>query len=152
MNPIFIATLLSILLVLSGLKPRLPGVILDVARMLGALALPLVMILIGGNLYVDFKRRGQLRGRLILAFLALRNVIFPAVIFALLLATRPPPKIAFLIFLMTIVPPLTAIPIIVERARGDVPVSNQLVIASLGLSILSVPAWLMLFNRAFELL
>jgi len=151
-NPIFISTILSIFLVLVGLDGYIPNIVIKVSKMLGVLALPLIMILIGGNIYVDFKRRGKIKLKLLLLFLLLRNIIFPIIILILLYFIKPETNIAFLIFLMTIVPPLTAIPIIVERAKGDTSIANQFVVSSLIISIVTIPTWLAIFNKFFDFL
>jgi len=148
-NPILIATIISMTLVLSGVSGYVPHIIIRVSKMLGALALPLVMILIGGNLFVDFKRRGKLNIKLITLFLLFRNLIFPLIIFGLLFLVKPNFDTAFLIFLMTIVPPLTAIPILVDRAKGDTALANQFIVFSLLFSTVTIPLWLMLFNKYY---
>jgi len=150
-NPILVATIVSLFLVLTGLNSFVPEIIVKGAKMLGGLALPLVMIMIGGNIYVDFKRRGKVNVKLIVKFLFFRNILFPAIIFTILLFVRPTSDISFLIFLMTIVPPLTAIPIIVQKAKGDVAISNQFIVSSLLFSVVSIPLWLMLYSEYFEI-
>lgn len=148
-NPILIATILSMILVLTGVGDYVPNIIIKVGKMLGGLALPLVMILIGGNIYVDFRKRGKLNFKLILTFVLFRNIILPIVILCLLFWIKPNPEIAFLIFLMTIVPPLTAIPILVERAKGHIALANQFIVFSLLFSSITIPLWLMIFNKYY---
>lgn len=152
LNPIFLATVSSILFVLLGIKPYIPNLIIKISSMLGALALPLVMIMIGANIYIDFKRKGKLNTKLIISFLFFRNIFFPSIILFLLYFIKLENNLSFLIFLLTIVPPLTAIPILVSRVKGDVSLANQFVVFSLLFSALTIPIWLSIFNQIFKII
>ena len=149
-NPILIATIISLTLVLTGGNAYVPELVIKVSKMLGALALPLVMILIGGNIFVDFKRRGEVNIKLVSLFLFFRNILFPAIVFGIICLIMPSKDVSFLIFLMTIVPPLTAIPVLVERAKGNTAVANQFIVSSLLLSSITIPLWLLLFSKVFN--
>jgi len=150
MNPILIATILAIIIQLLGIKDYLPGFIPDVLRILGGMALPLIMIILGGSLYLDFKQTGsQLYHKEIVKFLAIKNILFPLVFIALLFFLRPSYTIALLFFLQAAVPPVTATPILTERGGGDKLISSQFVLASFIFSIITIPATFLLFNRLF---
>ena len=149
-NPILIATIVAIIIQLIGIKAYLPGFVLDVLRILGGMALPLIMIILGGSLYLDFKQTGsQLYYREIIKFLAIKNIVFPLVFIAVLFFIRPSYTIAMLFFLQAAVPPVTATPILTERGGGNKLISSQFVLASFIFSVVTIPAAFLLFGRLF---
>jgi malate permease and related proteins len=77
--------------------------------------------------------------------------VFPLVFFGLLLWLRPDFNVAFIIMLQAVVPPITAIPILVERCGGNRRIASQFVLASFLISIGSIPAFLYLFSRFFAI-
>jgi hypothetical protein len=150
LNPILIATFLAITLRLSGLNQNVPEAFYSIAKILGNTALPLILLLIGGNVYVDFKRKGKMKLKPILTFVALKNFLFPFIILLLLILIKPPFSIAFLIFLISCVPPITAVPILVNKEGGNTSQSNQFVISSFIASIISIPLAFSAFQIFFE--
>ena len=149
-NPVLIATILAIVVQLLGVKSYLPNFVHDVLRILGGMALPLIMIILGSSLYLDFKQSGKkLYYKEIIKFLAIKNILFPLVFIALLFLIKPPFSIALLFFLQAAVPPITATPILTERAGGNKLISGQFVLASFLFSILTIPALFILFSRLF---
>lgn len=151
LNPILIATVLAIALRLSGAHQNVPNVILSITKILGNTALPLILILIGGNVYVDFKRKGKIHFRSILIFVALKNFLFPLIVLLLLVIVKPVFSVAFLIFLLSAVPPITAIPILTNKAGGNTALSNQFLISSFFVSIISIPLAMLIFENFFPI-
>jgi predicted permease len=151
-NPIFIATILAIIVQLLGVKSYMPDFVHDILRILGGMALPLIMIILGSSLYLDFKQSGKkLYYKEIIKFLAIKNILFPLVFIALLFLIKPPFSISLLFFLQAAVPPITATPILTERAGGNKLISGQFVLASFLFSILTIPALFVLFSRLFPM-
>ena len=150
-NPIFAATILAIAVQLLGVKDYLPGFIHSILQTLGAMALPLIMIILGGSLYLDFRQKGKIYYKEIIKFLLIKNIIFPLVFLAALVFWRPAYNIALLFFLESAVPPVTATPILTERAGGNKAISNQFVLSSFIFSIVSVPTMFHLFSQFFPI-
>lgn len=149
-NPILIATILAIIVQLLGVKDYLPGFIHDILRILGGMALPLIMIILGGSLYLDFKQAGRkLYYKEIIKFLAIKNVVFPLAFIGVLFLMQPSYHIALLFFLEAAAPPVTATPILTERADGNKLISSQFVLASFIFCIITIPLTFLLFNRLF---
>jgi predicted permease len=123
--------------------------------MVGAIATPLFMLILGGNIYNDlmYKADNNKRSdiREVVKFVVIKNVVFPLVFLALLLWLRPNSTIALIIMLQAAVPPITAIPILVERCGGNQKIASKFVVASFVLSIFSIPAFLYLFSRFFPI-
>ncbi|MCJ7605914.1 MAG: AEC family transporter [Dehalococcoidales bacterium] len=150
-NPVLIATVLAILIQAVDIERFFPGFLLDIFKILGAMALPLVMIILGGSLYLDFQQKGRFYLGEISKFIIVKNLVFPLVIIGVLLLLRPTYNIALMFFLQAVVPPVTAAPILTERAGGNKAVVTQFVFASFIASMLTIPALFLLFNHYFPM-
>lgn len=150
-NPIMIATVLAILVQLFGGRDYLPDFIQSILQIMGGMALPLIMIILGGSLYLDFKQKGRIYYIEIIKFLAVKNIIFPLAMIGILLLLKPAYSIALLFILEAAVPPISGTPIMTERAGGDKSLSNQFVFSSFIFSVLSIPAVFYLFNIYFPI-
>jgi predicted permease len=150
-NPILIATLLAIIVQLFGARGYLPDFLQSILQILGGMALPLIMIILGGSIYLDFKQKGKIYYTEIIKFLAVKNIVFPLAVLGILLLIKPEYGIALIFILEAAVPPITGTPIMTERAGGNKSISNQFVFASFIFSVLSIPGIFYLFNVYFPL-
>lgn len=148
-NPVLIATALAILIQAVDIERFFPTFLLDIFKILGAMALPLVMIILGGSLYLDFQQKGRFYLGEITKFIIVKNLVFPLVLIGVLLLLRPTYNIALMFFLQAVVPPVTAAPILTARAGGNKAVATQFVFASFIASMLTIPAMFLLFNHLF---
>ena len=149
LNPVLIITLVALVIRLLGWQTYLPTFVITIFQMLGAMSLPLLMIILGGNIYLDFKRQKQFHVVEIIKFALVKNFVFPLVFLGLLILLRPDYGVALIIILQSAVPPITAIPLLAERSGGDRVISGQFIVASFFLSIISIPIVLYLFNMVF---
>lgn len=138
-NPVVVATLLAVLLRLSNTHGYLPEAVYGIIELLGNMAIPLLMLVIGGNLYIDFRQRTKLPVGEVFAFVAAKNILFPLAGLGVLALLRLPYPLALIILLQCAVPPITAIPLVTERSGGDKMVVNQFLVASFAASVVSVP-------------
>jgi len=150
-NPILIATILAIVLRLLGVNTYIPGFIYSILQSLGAMALPLIMLILGGSLCLDFNQKGKIFYGEIIKFVAVKNIIFPLAFLALFFIFKPSYTIALLFILQSAVPPITSTPIMSERAGGNKSISNQFVLSSFIFSILTIPIIFWLFSRYFPI-
>jgi predicted permease len=150
-NPILIATVLAVIVRLWGVNDYLPEFVRSILQILGAMALPLIMIILGGSLYLDFKQKGKIYYVEIVKFLTVKNIIFPAVFLTLLIFIKPEYSIALLFILQSAIPPITGTPIMTERAGGNKSISNQFVLSSFIFSVVSIPIFFWLFSRYFPM-
>jgi len=154
-NPVLIATFVGIIIGLVAVRDYLPDFLLNILTMVGAMATPLFMLILGGNVYNDFmyKRNEKEKSYIweVSKFVLIKNILFPLVFLGLLLWLRPDYTVAFLVMLQAAVPPITAIPILTERCRGNRKIASQFTVASFIFSLLSIPAFLYLFNRFFPM-
>jgi predicted permease len=115
------------------------------------MALPLIMIILGGSLYLDFKQKGKIYYTEIIKFLAVKNIVFPAVFLVLLILFKPEYSLALIFILESAIPPITGTPIMTERAGGNKSISNQFVLSSFIFSVVSIPVFFWLFSRYFPM-
>ncbi|OGO19523.1 MAG: hypothetical protein A2144_07835 [Chloroflexi bacterium RBG_16_50_9] len=151
LNPVLIATLIAVIIQMVGIRSYLPSFVISIFQILGGMALPLVMIILGGSLYLDFKQKEKLYRKEIIKFLIVKNIVFPLVYLALVIIIRPSYNIALLLVLQSAVPPITGIPIITERSGGNKPITTQFVFTSFVFSMISIPAMFHLFSYFFPM-
>ncbi len=150
-NPILVSTIIAMIVTLAGLQSKVPNFIIETCKLIGNISLPLIMIYIGGNIYVDFQNRQKIQVKELIVFLILKNLVFPFVVLALLIIIRPDPSVAFLILLLSAVPPITAIAIIGKEYNRNIALINQFLVSSFIFSIITIPVFVYIFNYYFEI-
>ena len=150
LNPILAATILAVVFKLTGIDTAIPDFIISITELVGATALPLLMLNIGGNVYVDFARRGKFNFQSSVRFVLIKNILFPAATLGMLLLVRPPASVATLIIIQAAVPPLSAVPVLTERARGNVALANQFLVSSFMFSIVTIPLAMWCFSYFYD--
>jgi predicted permease len=156
LNPVLLITLIGLAIRLVGFQNYIPGFVITILQMLGAMSLPLLMIILGGNIYVDFRRKGQFNTLEIVKFVLVKNIVFPLVFLGILMLVRSFIQmdfgIALIIILQSAVPPITAIPLLAERSGGNRTIAGHFIFASFIFSIISIPLVLYLFNMFFPII
>ncbi len=148
-HPVLIMTGVALLLKLVHLSQFIPDFIISSFSIIGAMALPLVMIILGGNIFMDFKEKGVFQHKEIIKFVLVKNFIFPLFFLVVLLILRPGYPIALIMFLQSTVPPITAIPIVTQRQGGNFKITNQYIVASYVSLMISIPLMFSLFSVFF---
>jgi predicted permease len=152
-NPVLITTIVALLVSLVGMKSYVPEIVVVTLQMLGVMAMPLLIIILGGNIYNDFRfksgHKSQIYIRENIKFVLIKNIVFPLVFLGILIWLRPDYSIALIIILQSAVPPITAIPILTERSGGNRIITSQFIISSFIFSLVSIPAALYLFSVFF---
>jgi len=151
LNPVLISTVISTTFKLFGVERHLPTFIVTVFQILGGMSLPLLMLILGGSLYLDFQNKGPIYIKEIIKFVLIKNLIFPLAFIAILVFARPAYPIALIMFFESAIPPITAIPIETERQGGNPSITNQFILSSFVFSILSIPLMFNLFTRYFPM-
>jgi predicted permease len=151
LNPVLISTVIAASIKLLGVERHLPTFILTVFQLLGGMAMPLLMLILGGSLYVDFQNKGPIYIKEIMKFIFIKNIIFPLAFIAMLVFVRPDYPVALIMFLESAVPPITGISIHTQRHGGNSSITNQFVLGSFVFSILSIPLMFNLFTRYFPM-
>ncbi len=138
-NPILIATLLALALTLTGISKAVPDFILNITRSMGLMAIPLIILIIGGSIYIDFRQKGEIYRREILQFVLYKNILIPALVMPLVILLQPAYPVALILTLQGATPPITAAPIVTERAGGNRGMVNQFLVASFLTSLVTIP-------------
>jgi malate permease and related proteins len=149
-HPIFIVTIIAMSIRLFNIQTYVPDIVLMVTQMVGAMSIPLVMIILGANIYSDFQKKGKIFKLEIIKFVALKNILFPLIFLGVLLVFRPEYHIALIIILQSAVPPVTAVPLLVERAGGNQTIVNQFMLVSFLCSLITIPVMISLFGFLFS--
>ena len=146
LNPVMIATIVAIFLKVSGVYKFLPDFIFSIFKKVSSMTIPLLMIIIGGNIYIDFKKRVKIEKIEVLKFIAIKNFIFPLITLLILKFINLPEDLSLILFLESAVPPITAVPIFVKKAGGDDSLCNQFLLASFICSLISLPIMFTIFK------
>ena len=152
-NPVLVATIIGLVIGLVPVNEYVPGFVTTIVTMVGAIATPLIMLILGGNIYNDFMYKTDNSRRWyipeVIKYVVVKNVVFPLVFLGLLLWLHPDSTVALIVMIEAAVPPITAIPIFAERCGGNRQIGSQFVVASFIFSIVSVPAFLYVFSMFF---
>ena len=152
-NPVLVATIVGLIIGFVHARDYVPDFLITIVTMVGAMSIPLFMLILGGNIYNDIMYKADNRRtwyiREVVKFVVVKNLIFPLAFLALLLWLRSDFTIGLIIILQAAVPPITALPILVERCGGNRKMASQFVVASFIFSIFSIPAFIYLFSRFF---
>jgi hypothetical protein len=152
LNPVLVTTIAGLIVGLAAVKTYIPEFVFNILALVGAMATPLFMLILGGNIYNDLLlSRAQKRFEIweVVKFAAIKNLFFPLFFLGLLVWLHPDPMIAFIIILQAAVPPITAIPIFADRCGGNRAIASQFIVGSFIFSVLSIPAMIYLFNLFF---
>jgi malate permease and related proteins len=148
-NPILVVTIIAMIIQLFNAGQYIPEFINTLLQILGGMAIPLIMIILGGSLYIDFQKKGKIYWKEIIKFVVVKNLLFPAIFLGILLLLKPAYNIALMIILQSAVPPITAVPLIAERAGGNRAIANQFIFASFVASLITLPLVISVFNILF---
>lgn len=146
LNPIIIITIIAILLKINRVDRFIPSFLIDISRRIGALSIPIILLIIGGNIYLQFEKKSKIKWCEVIYFVIIKNITFPLIHIIVLNFLNIPTDVKILIFLQSAVPPVTAIPILIERENQNYEIANQYLFFSFVLSIISLPIMLLIFN------
>jgi predicted permease len=148
--PALIATALAVSFSFLSKDQLVPEFLLAGLRMVGLMATPALLLLLGGSIYLDFRQRGPFAWKDVLVFAGIKNFLFPVLAMTALVPLNPSPEVSFLILLQSAVPPLTALPVVAGRAGANKRIVNQLMFASFLLTPLSLPLALHAGSRLLD--
>ncbi len=149
-NKVLLATIAASSIRLLGVEGMVPDFLTSALGKVGDMAPPLLMLILGGNLYIDFTRREKIYALEAGKFVAAKNFLLPLMTLLALLLIRPPYHISLLILLQSAVPPLTAVPILTGRYGGNRELVSQFMFTSFVVSLISIPVIMVLFGFYFQ--
>lgn len=152
-NPVLVSTIVGMAIALVGLQAWVPHFAKTIFIMVGAMASPLFMLILGGNLYQDMFVEAEGKKKFYYAevtkFVLAKNIVFPLAVLGILILIKPSFPVALIIMLEAAVPPVTAIPIFAERAGGNRALASQFIVGSFLASLVTIPAALYGFSLFF---
>jgi len=151
LHPVFIMTVLAIIVKLTGSQAYIPGFVLSGLHSVGDMAVPLLMLILGGNMLIDFKKIEKIRVREALRFVCFKNILIPAVMFLFLYWIRPDFNVALILMLEASAPPVTAAPLLSEREGGDRKLVNQYMVGSFSFSLITIPLFIYLLGKLYPI-
>ena len=148
-HPVFVITVVAVVFRLTGLDRGVPEFVLSAMHMVGQMTVPLLMLILGGSIYLDFREGGKFRPVEVGKFVAAKNFVFPLAILGLIALIRPSRPVALLLLLEGAVPPVTSAPVLVQREDGNRALTSQFLVASFTVSLVSLPLMVWLFGRLY---
>ena len=148
-HPVLVVTIIAVTIKLVNIQIFIPNFAISIFILLGGMTVPLIMIILGGNIYNDYTKKGKLQTLEIIKFVSIKNFIFPIIFLGLLYLIKPSYPIAFIIVLQSAVPPVTAVPLVTERSGGDRSIVNQFIVGSFIFSLVSIPIMVFIFELLF---
>lgn len=146
-SPPVVAMLIALFFIAVGLKKFIPDFLIGPARMFGDCALPLAILVVGGNLsQVNIRVRENFR--YIFNLVVAKLLLLPLLCLSALFLIKPPYEIAFLLLIETAVPSATSLSIIMRNyERKDNIISLGIFWTHL-IGLLTMPIFLILFSLA----
>ena len=150
-HPVLFSTIIAIIIASLGFQISEDNFIIRIFSLLGAMTIPLLFLILGGNIYNDFEKKGKINYFEIAKFVIVKNFIFPIIFLGIILILKDyiTYTIALILIIQASVPPVTAVPILTERAGGNRNIVNQYIVASFIMSLGSIPLMIYLFSQFF---
>ncbi len=153
-NPVLIASFLALAIGLIGLQVFLPDWLIIALEIIGAVATPVLLLILVSHIYNDLKGKSNSRRQIligeIIKFVLVKNLLFPLVFLGILLLIRPEYSIALILLLQGAAPPVSSVPVLTERSGGNRHITDQFIVASFLASVVSIPLIIYLFNLFFH--
>jgi malate permease and related proteins len=152
-HPALIATLAAVVIGIFHLQQFVPDFVTSILSLLGGMTIPLLMIILGGNIYLNYTKYGLSDIKETFLFTLIKNIVFPLLFlpFLFLLKDLTSSKVLLILFLQSAVPPITAIPVVTKRLSGDDALTGQFVVSSFLFSLISLPLMITLFDHIIGL-
>ncbi|MCX7882041.1 MAG: AEC family transporter [Brevinematales bacterium] len=147
--PLVVMLVISLCIHYAGLRMYVPAFLVDVAKRIGVLSIPLLLFVIGGNVYLDRYTTSFLPLRAKVGFVLVKNGVFPLLHLWLLGFVPLSPLFRFFIFLQSALPPVTALPVLVERAGGNRLAVQSFFLWSVGALVVTLPPLLWLYEKVY---
>lgn len=79
-NPVLVATLFALALKLTSLSGFVPRFALNITESMGKMTIPLIILIIGGSIYIDVQKKDRIYRLEILQFIFYKNILMPSII------------------------------------------------------------------------
>jgi hypothetical protein len=144
-NAPVIATLLALAAVFFGATRWIPPVISKPVEMLGRCAIPLSILVVGGNLALIRVRSMKHAGPLI-SGLVIKLLILPLVFLIFVILVKPKPLVGLLLMLQACMPPAALLSVIAKNQKVEEGLINRAIFYGHLASIVTIPLFLGLYG------
>lgn len=142
-----IAIIVSLILIALGLQKFIPGIVLKPVGMFGDCAIPLSMIVVGGNLACLNVR--DIKPHEVFLVAITKLILFPILALMILMFHPVDYWIGFLIVLETAVPSSVSLSVISRRYKVEESFINQGLTFTHLACVVTIPVFLMLYGKMF---
>ncbi|MBU0497756.1 MAG: AEC family transporter [Candidatus Thermoplasmatota archaeon] len=151
-HPVLIATIIALIITSFGITLTEENIIIRIFSLIGGMTIPLLFIILGGNIYNDFKQKGKIYIFEVVKFVIIKNFIFPLIFLVILFYLKDfiSANISIILIIQGAVPPITAVPILTARVGGNRNIVNQFIVGSFAVSLISIPLIMYIFNQIFN--
>ncbi|MCD6093621.1 MAG: AEC family transporter [Candidatus Omnitrophica bacterium] len=139
------ATLGALLIIFLKAESFVPRIVLKPLAMLGACAIPLGLMIVGGSL-AFVSSEGKIRKRSLINLGLGKLIILPILVFLFIIWIKPPRLIGLLLLVEAMMPSATSLSIIAQRYSADCDFVNQSILWTHLLSLITIPLFLSLFR------
>ena len=143
-NAPVIATLAALACVFLNISRFLPGVVFDPIDLLGRCAIPLSILVVGGNL-AALKTNGRSYAKPVAWGLLIKLAVLPLLFLWLVVLMKPKPLVGLLLVLQATMPPATLLSIISKAKEREGSLINQAIFYGHLISIVTIPLFLALY-------
>lgn len=150
LTPSFIATGAALALKGLHLGAAIPEFALRGLELVGAIAVPGLLMYLGGAICHDRSHVSAGSLRPILGFVAIRNLLIPMLVLGIVHFLPLPGELSLLLVLQAAMPPITALTALVDREGGDRLFTNRIMLASFLVALITVPLFLSLHHRFIQ--
>lgn len=139
-----IATLLALLCVFLKIHTVLPQVLMRPMASLGQCAIPLSVLVVGGNLAL-YKSKGINHFKSISFALIAKLIIMPLIFLGFIILIKPKPLVGFLLLLQAAMPPAALLSVISKKLEHRDHLISQSIFFGHMISIFTIPLFLAIF-------
>jgi predicted permease len=143
-NAPVIATLLALACVFLNVRRFLPGVVFNPIDLLGRCAIPLSILVVGGNL-ACLKTDGRSYAKPVAWGLLVKLAVLPLFFLCLVILMKPKPLVGLLLVLQATMPPATLLSVISKVEKREGSLVNQAIFYGHLVSIVTIPLFLALY-------
>ena len=143
-NPV-IAVIVSLFLVGTGWHVYVPKPVLASMEMLGKTTIPLVMLVIGGVILLNYRSEKPAHPLTIAKITFLKLLVIPLIVLVIIMIFKIPHDYAILFLLESCVPSASTLPLIARKEEADYRLIGATIFWSYILSIVTIPLFVMLY-------
>ncbi|MCD6460242.1 AEC family transporter [bacterium] len=143
-NPV-IAVLFSLFLAATGLHRYIPNTVELSLEMVSKITVPLVMMIIGGIILINYRAPKPAHPLTILKISFLKIIVIPFIVLGLILLFKIPYEFAVLFMIQACMPSASTLPLIARNENADYKLTGTTIFWSYLLSLITIPLFIALY-------